>query len=414
MLIHYFFDIFQHPSLNNNKKKDADIERIRLSIFGTVPWNVKGFIPELYSLYARNAGVFSLSRQKETNYHYYDLKNGIDTDDSNQGQCKQVLMPEFYFYVPEILLARLRADTSLEYEPFRCRLSVISRLLSHVEVLDEQKCDYFFPYAITSKKLLLKKNTFKLDHTKMHLIHIKFHEDRWPEGKPGLMADCVSGRVRNKRLFTLFINHLFIRPTDILRVSLNSLCKNVDFVCKEISLNGYAPVNKTSTYNLLKLYDYLLDNKEQSMLYNLTNLYDLAQPVELNLSETDAKMPEFSSAIVQAHNKVKISRKLAEEQRKLELSTLKSLNTNFSGQFLIPASVANETTPHSTPKHDELPTKMPVNTTSSKMYMEKENSSETNRPPVSQVESTFSGVEEKEDEHGEGLVQHKAVVKNYC
>jgi hypothetical protein len=312
-------------------KNDTETtESVRMSIFGTVPWNTKGFINSLFSDYASNRGLFGLSQTKLRNYFFHEIQG---EEISNRGVTeRKILLPEFYFYVPEITLAKLRAGYVREYFNFNSPLSVFSYAFSKIEVLDEEKCDFFFPYPIMSKKYLSHKKSYNLNMKKMFLVKIKFHEDKsnLEEEKESLFGykKSYSGLIRDKKLFFLFINHLFSRPTDPIRNPFKSICKNESFVCKETQINSYTPVKTVPIYKLVNLYNYLLDNKEVSNLNNLLNHYEVS---ETNSDDqTRTPVDEINK------KKDKVIRKLNEGENKINLNILKDLNKNLSGQFLIP------------------------------------------------------------------------------
>ena len=85
----------------------------------------------------------------------------------------------------------------------------------------------------------------------MNLIRIRFI-NQWPEEQFNL--------IQNKRLFYLFIQQLFIRPSIDIKDGLISCCTDADLVCKEISLNKYTKVNKAL------MNKYLIDNTMLSQL----------------------------------------------------------------------------------------------------------------------------------------------------
>ena len=100
-----------------------------------------------------------------------------------------------------------------------------------------------------------------------------------------------------------------MRPTRSLREPLKVLCKNVDLVCRESSVNSYMPANTIDAYKYFKLYDFLIENRKYSSLDRLrrNREYDV-------------------------QNVVVDKRK----QRRHQLMAIKDLNQNLSGKFLVP------------------------------------------------------------------------------
>jgi hypothetical protein len=264
------------------------------------------------------------------NYFFHEIQG---EQISNRGvTARKILLPEFYFYVPEITLAKLRAGYSREYFSFNSPLSVFSYAFSSTEVLDEEKCDFFFPYPIMSKKYLSQNKSYNLNMKKMFLVKLKFHEDKpnLQEEEEGLVGQkkTYSGLIRDKKLFFLFINHLFSRPTDAIRNPFKSICKDESFVCKETQINLHSPVKTIPIYKLVNLYNYLLDNKELSNLNNLLTRYEVREAD--NYDQTRMSVDEINK------KKDKVIRKLNEDKNKINLNILKDLNKNLSGQFLTP------------------------------------------------------------------------------
>ena len=310
--------------------KETDVnEKVCMNIFGTVPWNRKGFVSTLFSDYASNRGLFSLGKTKMRNYFFHEIQENKNAN--GEQVTRSILFPEFYLYVPEITVAKLRAGYSKEYFRFNSPLSIFSYAFSKTEVLDEEKCDYFFPYPIMSQKLSRLNG---LDFKKMFLISIKFHEDKIKLDKEDdddlfVQQKTFSGLIRNKHLFFLFINHLFSRPSEPLRNSLKNVCKDVDFVCKENSIASYLPVRNVQIHKFATLYNYLLDNKSISNLDLLSTKY-----VQNEVNEDSLNISFDQSNRI----KEKLTKNELEFRNKTDLATLKSLNKNFSGQFLIPFS----------------------------------------------------------------------------
>ena len=310
--------------------KETDVnEKVCMNIFGIVPWNRKGFVSTLFSDYASNRGLFSLGKTKMRNYFFHEIQENKNAN--GEQVSRSILFPEFYFYLPEITVAKLRAGYSKEYFRFNSPLSIFSYAFCKTEILDEEKCDYFFPYPIMSQKL---SRLDGLDFKKMFLVSIKFHEDKTKLDKEDDddlfdQQKTYSGMIRNKHLFFLFINHLFSRPSEPLRNSLKNICKDVDFVCKENSITSYLPVRNVQIHKFATLYNYLLDNKSISNLDLLSTKY----------GKNEVKEDSLNISFDQSNSKKEIiTRNELEFRNKTDLATLKSLNKNFSGQFLIPFS----------------------------------------------------------------------------
>ena len=269
------------------KKKLVELisfDNTKLSIFGIVPWNLNGFLSKLYGDYASDRCFFDLSAQP----------------------------PDFYLYVNELFLSKINPNFSSRFSPFKYSgLGILSAMFSKIEVIDEQKCDYFFPYPLKSSQFYYNRYPYnKLDLTKMNLIRIRFI-NQWPEEQFNL--------IQNKRLFYLFIQQLFIRPSIDIKDGLISCCTDADLVCKEISLNKYTKVNKVDPWKYFKMFEYLCMNKNISMLNNLYNNKYEKESIDHNLD--DAKQNR---------------RKIERIKRKADMKSLKEMNLQLAGQFKIP------------------------------------------------------------------------------
>jgi hypothetical protein len=271
---------------NNPSKSKKNIV-----IFGIVPWSYKGYLSKIFNDYLSNNGIFSL----------------VD-ETKSKVECETTT--EFFFYINEWLLAKLTASSNTDYSPFRSSLSVFLDIFGKVEVIDEEQCEFLYPYPLVSSpnKISLKYPYNKLQWKKMYLINLKLNTNE---------------SIKNKRLFYLFISNLFVRPNDILKDSqLKSVCKDVGLVCKELGLNKYENIRKIESHIFLRLFNYLVDNKDG--LSNLSYLENNYANTLLQSNQTQAKH----------FNQVKKKTfKYADSLHTLE--EIKIMNTNLSGRFVV-------------------------------------------------------------------------------
>jgi 16S rRNA A1518/A1519 N6-dimethyltransferase RsmA/KsgA/DIM1 with predicted DNA glycosylase/AP lyase activity len=300
---------FSYDLVEKIFKNSEPTKKVNLSVYGIVPWNAKGYISTVYGDYASDRALFRFRTNKDDFF-----ENKLDLKHTSLNSL------EYYLYVSEFTLAKLKPRLSHKYEQFSCAMTVFSSLFSRVDVLGEENCEYFFPYPVVATPKKYPYNRF--DFKKMYLIKIKFHDAHPFEFDPRAsirkradFEDYIrngnnTSLIKDKHLFYLFVNHLFARPSQSLRESLRVLCKNVDFVCRENSVNSYLPVNKIDAYKYFKLFDFLFENKIYS---NLHWLKPGIEQYEQLKTVTDKR-----------------------KQRKQQLIAIKGLNQNLSGQFIVP------------------------------------------------------------------------------
>jgi hypothetical protein len=255
--------------------------------FGIVPWSYKGFLTKLFHDYLSNNGVFSLI-----------------TEPKNNKQSET--FTDFYLYISEWLLAKLLASSNKDYLPFRSSLSVFSDVFGKVEVISEESCEYLYPYPLVSppNKTNFKYPNNKVRWNKVYLINLKIKENEL---------------IINKRLFYLFISNLFVRPNDILKDSqLKSMCKNVDIVCKRLGLNKYEQIRKMESHVFLRLFNYLLENKDGQS--NLNNLINERSSIEVLIKQDQYNSKELQNLCTG-----------------YTLQEIKFLNKSLTGRFIIPS-----------------------------------------------------------------------------
>lgn len=335
-------DAFSYDLVEKIFKNSEPNKKVNLSVYGIVPWNAKGYISTLYSDYASDRALF---RFKTNNDDFFEKKLDLNHTSLNS--------LEYYLYVSEFTLAKLKPKLSHKYEQFNCPLTVFSSLFSRIDVLGEEKCEFFFPYPVVATPKKYPYNRF--DFKKMYLIKMKFHDAHPFESDPRasikkradfedyIRSGSNMSLIKNKHLFYLFVNHLFARPSRSLRESLRVLCKNVDFVCRENSVNSYLPVSKIDAYKHFKLFDFLFENKKYS---NLHLLKPGIEQYEQLKAATDKR-----------------------KQRKHQLIAIKGLNQNLSGQFIVPK--LNQIEPNQKPNFSKSSSIVRKNTTNDRHLFNK-------------------------------------------
>lgn len=198
--------------------------------------------------------------------------------------------------MPEFMLVKLKSDFKSHASRGQKTLNsytamhILSTFYAKFQILDKQKCEYFFPYPMVSKPYRYIRSNVDLKN--MYLVNLKFLFDNV----------LLNEKIPNKRLFYLFVQQLFIRPTNALKHScLKNVCRNVDVVCRDTSINPYLPIRHLDPYKILKLFQYLYNNKEISLLRNL----------EKHVNHGNA----------------------LSNDRRIKLKSLRDANKEFSGKF---------------------------------------------------------------------------------
>jgi hypothetical protein len=283
---------FEHKFLfKNNSLKEKlsnfvyqhdEKQQKNIIVFGIVPWNYKGYLTKLFTDYLSDCGFFSIT----------DLQSNTST--------------EFYFYVPEFFLAKLKPSLKNEYSPFQSSLRVFSDIFASVELINEESCEYFYPYPLFSNQNRFSTFPYnRLNWKTMYLIRVKFNNKE---------------KVKNKRLFYLFISHVFIRPNAAIKDSLlKSVCKDVDSVCKILGLNKYDKVKEIKSYDFLRLFNYLIQNvDEKSYLNRLVEKYPYEELKDgVNESEKTKKGSIEPIATCVGPNNLKPLNRLNVKEKKL-------------------------------------------------------------------------------------------------
>lgn len=271
--------LFESTQLNRRKilncfKTDKKIVKdINLVIYSIVPWNSKNFLNRLYSHYCSNEGFFGLNKPKLA-----------DEDNLNVN----IKTPEFFLFIPEILMAKINPSLDRKYAKYKGRLSVFSSILSSVELLDVQPVDYFFPYPLMSKK----QRHGNVDNKKMYLIHLKF--------KQKSLVD------QNKRLFYLFVGNIYCHRREFyVKDCLKSLCNDSEELLDRIGLWKYTKLGQLSPYQMMKMFNILIEDK------NLSTIDNLLFKSEMEVMNSDNK-------------------------KIFDLKNLKKVNQKLSGQLILP------------------------------------------------------------------------------
>lgn len=185
--------MFRIKSDDHESRRFADLihqegpASTNLSVFGVLPWNCKGYLTKIMGDFASNRCLFSFDNVRST---------------------------EMYFYVPEIVLAKLKPDLKRSYNRLNnSSLGVLTALLtSKLEVVDERTCDSFFPFPILANPNKYKREFQRIDFNKMFLVSLKFE-------RPAMSVE----EQKNKRLLYLFVSQMFVRPTVCLKDALKSV-----------------------------------------------------------------------------------------------------------------------------------------------------------------------------------------------
>ena len=123
--------------------------QVSTKVFGILPWNSKGYLTCLFRNYAYDRGFF-------------------------ESPSPSSPLPEFYFFVPEILLARLQPTAKRDFEHFRSGLSVLTSLFcSEFHVLTKETADVFFPYPQVARPNSFAAFPHKLiDNKQLYLVKV--------------------------------------------------------------------------------------------------------------------------------------------------------------------------------------------------------------------------------------------------
>ena len=264
----------------------------KLSVFGIVPWNHHGYLNRLYSDFLSHSGIFYLT----------------------SANLKKPTSFAFYFYVSELMLAKLRASTDKRYSSLSSITSVFSDLFSTVEVLSEDKCDYFFPLPLVATPNKMPYS--RLNMHKMYLISIKFREN-------SILVD------NRKRLFQLFMWHLYARPHISLNDALDkSLSPKIATVCSQLGISKSQKVSLTKPIHFLRLFNYLVENETGA---------SFTQMLEKEIShENRQKIMQKEDAFIKQFGNTLSNLKNLHKPKYASLDMLREINNKFSGRFIVP------------------------------------------------------------------------------
>ena len=254
-------------------------------IYGVLPWNEKGFFTSFFSDYAMDRRVFGAIDDK----------------------TKASVLPEFLLYIPEVTLAKLNPNMNKKYLKFSNRMSTMSSLFSKCQILAEEEADYFFPYPQVSNPFAYSRYPFSQMNTKkMYLVHFRF--------KVSDEDTKLDGLIKHKRLFHQFAMQLYARPSETLRNNLNSICKDMNEINKQVYglKGGYLPVREYNPYQIFLLFKTLLNKPEL-----IRGDVDLAR-------------------LLNKHSSFDSQAKFDRMQNRTSLNDLKLLNRNLAGQLMIP------------------------------------------------------------------------------
>ncbi|RNA12616.1 dimethyladenosine transferase mitochondrial [Brachionus plicatilis] len=277
-----FSDTFLFESTPVNRKKIVNslktdrklIKNINLTIYSIVPWNSKVFLNRLFSKYCSNQGFFGLNKMKLIDEEELSVNFG---------------MPEFYLFIPEILMAKMNPSLDKKFAKYKGRLSVFSSILSSAQVLDVVPVDYFFPYPLMSKI----QGHSDIDFKKMYLIHLKFKQK-------SLVDD-------HKRLFYLFVSNVYCHRREFyIKDCVKGMCNDPEELLDRIGIWKYTKLSHVSPYQLMKMFNILVEDKHLSTIDNL--LFKSEKHLDPN----------------------------KEHKRATELKKLKKINQNLSGQLILP------------------------------------------------------------------------------
>ena len=171
---------------NHFQKYESYFNESPVSIFAILPWPLHGYLRYIYKLFCFHRGPFQYNHD-----------------------------PEFFFYVPEHFLARLKPEINPSFCHFNSALSVYSAILSRVSVLSQHSIEDFYPYPLHRSLNDTREEHFPqnlISFNNMYLIHIKLDNS--------LVDD------ENRAKFFHFIHQLWSQPNVSLRKALNCISCN--------------------------------------------------------------------------------------------------------------------------------------------------------------------------------------------
>jgi hypothetical protein len=284
---------FMFGSNNKFKKQvesilhDPEITQKKMIVYGVIPWNNHGFFTKFYPDFLSTRSFFN--------------------DPGMMDMVKNEAL-ELYFYVSELILAKLKSFQEAKYSDFKCISGVYANFFSDIEIIDEERTDFFYPYPVfsTPHKFTLKPYK-QLDQKKMFLIRIKMKKQ---------------SPVKDTRWFYLYMSHLYSNTRNLIKnCGISVLCANFEQACKYFSINKYAEVKKTDPSRFLALFNYLYENKDNR---DVSHLYLIEGRSAQSRSSYHLQPPP--PAIF--HN-IKPESKISNTKK-----TLTQLNQNFSGRFI--------------------------------------------------------------------------------
>ena len=279
-------------------QSNSDETKSKLTIFNILPWNSKGYLQRLVGDFYLNRGFFRL---------------GIESN----------LDPEFYFFLPELLVAKLKPNNSNKnYNGFKGALTIHTSLFCDCEIIDEQSAEYFFPYPQVTNPYRYNAHPYdKLDCKKLFLVNLKFKAAYLNNQTEVLNTNF------DKKLFYFFVLQFFARPTARVKEVLKSFCKDIENVCKINGINQYFMVKQLTPHHFYYLFKYFNDNPDVLHLKSLENA----------LNQNEGSQADSRSTRIDK-----------------QLKALKQSNQNLTGQFIIPSYPSDKDTVNNAVNNENL------------------------------------------------------------
>jgi phospholipid N-methyltransferase len=232
-----------------------------VSIYGILPWSLKGYLRYIYQNFCFGKSCFS-------------YKN----------------LPEYFLYVPEHIVARLQPELKENFIYFNSALSVYSSILSKVEVLTQHDSQDFYPYPLikalnSDREMRFPQNL--VNYKNMYLIHIKFDT--------GLILQQDRGK------FFHLIHQLWSQPNVTLSDALKCICgiDHIKELKKKLNFNIYKQVRQLHSFQFYQLFELLikdscLSSLNSSRYEKLLSMYDNSNEIVVvdNNKKNDTKVKE--------------------------------------------------------------------------------------------------------------------------
>ena len=259
----------------------------RAIVYGVVPWNRLGFISKLFSDYASNRCLFRLDNES-------------------------TIMPEFYIYVPELVVAKLSADWyRSKFKPFKSQSTVYAaEFLDKLEILDEQPLDSFYPFPLHSTPAKLKLYPYNtLNLNKMYLVNLKFKSEFEIErgGDGSKKESDPLMHHTDKYLFYKFVEAMYTRKKYSVIRALRSMftaarfdkhnpvklsnIKEVELIetmCMKLGIRTYGAVETQNVFSFRKLMSMIINNSASRNALN--HLMMRRHEMDENVSPSPSKI----------------------------------------------------------------------------------------------------------------------------